>query len=372
MDLTKLLGVSDNMQLSPENQYLRRSIYIMFANTNMLEKLYTVVLTRFKKYISTNLVQQKYDGDILYSFFKNIEYASTNMNMKEQEKINVNIEVYSHPLLPTINIAPSLKISYQTLTKMNEIGYQHLHMLSEMTDTSESSDTNSSDSDLGDCAPLKKKLKTCQKDIEVNCESMLEPHIKNTTKVTGSTVHVDILIFMDKKFSTQLSGYLGLIYVESLLKEVKEKDVNAVIFRLNNKTAKFFRLIQSYINKYLMNGYNNICIVNHLSLWENFNANVRAVISTETEARNVSFMAAVKTSNFHVNLGEHNISLLDYVESIAVIINTALNFESHVVTKYECKENYRNVKLPLISIIPLYILRYFRNCRIVETNADLD
>lgn len=154
------------------------------------------------------------------------------------------------------------------------------------------------------------------------------------------------------------------------MKEAGEKDVNYVLFRLDNKSAKLYRLIQSYINKYLINGYNNICIVNHLSLWKNFNANVRAVVSTDT--RKVTFMEAVKTSNFHVKLGEH-VSVLDYIESISLIIDKALNFESHVVAKYKCEENcYRNVKLPLISIIPLYILRYFRHCRIVEENAELD
>lgn len=202
MDLTKLHGISDDTKLSPEEKYLRKSIYIMFANTSMLQKLYTDVLVRFKKYISTNLLEQEYDEDILYSFFKSMEYAST---MKEQEKINLNVEVYSRPLLPAINIAPSLKISHQMLTKMNNIGYQHLYMLSAMTDTSESS-SETSDSSSGDCVcvPLKKKLKTCQKAIEVNCESMLEPHIKNTTIIPGTSVHVDILIFMDKKFSKQL------------------------------------------------------------------------------------------------------------------------------------------------------------------------
>lgn len=335
----------------------------------MLEKLYTDVLARFKKYISTNLLEQKYDKDILYSFFKSMECAST---MKEQEKTNLSIEIYSRPLLPAINIAPSLKISHQMLTKMNNIGYQHLYMLSTMTDTSESSNANTSDSDLGsgDHVPLKKKLKTCQKAIKVNCESMLEPHIKNSIRVTGATVHVDILIFVDKTICKQLTDYLGLIYVEGVLEDAEEKDINDILFRLNNKSAKLYKLIQSYINKQLINGYNNICLVHHLSLWENFNANVRAVISTET--RNIAFMEAVKTSNFHVNLGEHNISVLDYVESIAVIIDKALNFESHVVAKYKCENCYRNVKLPLISIIPLYILRYFRQCRIVEQNAELD
>jgi hypothetical protein len=52
-----------------------------------------------------------YDEDILHFFLKNKEYASTISNMKEQDKINVNVEIRSCPLLPTINIAPSLKIS---------------------------------------------------------------------------------------------------------------------------------------------------------------------------------------------------------------------------------------------------------------------
>jgi hypothetical protein len=64
----------------------------MFANANKLEKSYT-------------------DEDILHFFLKNKEYASTISNMKEQDKINVNVEIRSCPLLPTINIAPSLKIS---------------------------------------------------------------------------------------------------------------------------------------------------------------------------------------------------------------------------------------------------------------------
>lgn len=122
MDLTKLQGITDDTKLSPEEKYLRKSIYIMFANTGMLQELYTDVLVRFKKNISTNLLQQEYDEDI-YSFFKSMKYAST---MKEQEKVNLNVEVYSRPLLPAINIAPSLKISHQMLTKMNNIGYQHL------------------------------------------------------------------------------------------------------------------------------------------------------------------------------------------------------------------------------------------------------
>lgn len=370
MDFTKLQGMSNDMnemRLSPEEKYLRKSIYIIFANADMLGKLYTDVLVRFKKYISTNLLQQKYDKDILYSFFNDVEYAST---MKEQKRITLNVKIYSRPLLPAISIPPSLKISHQTLTKMNNIGYQHLYILSAMTDTSESSNTNTSDSDSDNGVPLKKKLKTCQKAIEVNCNSMLEPHIENTTGITGTTVHVDILIFMDKKFSKQLSDYLGLIYAEAVLEEAEEKDINVVLFRLKNKSANLYKLIQSYINKYLINGYNNICIVNHLSLWEKFNANVRAVISTDTQ--NVTFMKAVKTTNFHVKLGEQ-ISLLDYVESISVIIDKVLNFESHVIAKYKCEENcYRNVKLPLVSIIPLYILRYFRHCRILEQDVELD
>lgn len=52
---------------------------------------------------------------------------------------------------------------------------------------------------------------------------MLEPYIKNTTKITGTSVHVDILIFMDKKFSKQLCDYLGLIYAEAVLKEAEER-----------------------------------------------------------------------------------------------------------------------------------------------------
>lgn len=77
-----------------------------------------------------------------------------------------------------------------------------------------------------------------------------------------------------------------------------------------------------------------ICLVNHLTLWGDFNANVRAVISTKDS--NVSFTEAVTTSNFHIKLDEH-ISVLDYVKSISVIIDKALNFKSHVVTKYECE-----------------------------------
>jgi hypothetical protein len=75
----------------------------MFANANKLEKLYTDVLARFKKYISTNLLYKTnmYDEDILHFFLKNKEYASTISNMKEQDKINVNVEIRSCPLLPT-------------------------------------------------------------------------------------------------------------------------------------------------------------------------------------------------------------------------------------------------------------------------------
>lgn len=353
------------MQLFPREQHLRRSVYIMFANANNLEELYTDVLGRFEEYIRTNLLQERYDEDILQTFLKSKKYAPTTSIMKEHDN-NVNVEIHSRPLLPTINIAPSLKISGQIHTKMNAIGYQHLYILAEMRGSSESCNTDSSDSGSGDCVPLRKKLKTCQKAIEVNCKSMLGPHIKNTTQLTGTTVEVDLLIFMGEEFSAQLCNYLGLIYVESLLKEAEE-DTDSVIYRLNYKTAKLYRLIQSYINKYLINGYNNICIVNNISLWENFNANVRAVISTNS--KDINFVEAVKISNIYVNLGENNISLLDYVESVALIINKALSFGSHVVAKYACEKNcYRNVRLPLTSIIPLYILRYFRLCRIVEGN----
>src|SRR5699024_8597297 len=135
--------------------------------------------------------------------------------------------IRSRPLLPAINIAPSLMISGQILTKMNEIGYQHLYLLAETTDSSESFNTDTSDSDSGsgDCVPLKKKLKTCQKAIEVNCNSMLGPHIENTTTLSGTTVNVDILIFMDEEFSTKLCDYLGLIYVEAVLAEADEKNM---------------------------------------------------------------------------------------------------------------------------------------------------
>jgi hypothetical protein len=39
------------------------------------------------------------DEDILHFFLKNKEYASTIRNMKEQDKINVNVEIRSCPLL---------------------------------------------------------------------------------------------------------------------------------------------------------------------------------------------------------------------------------------------------------------------------------
>lgn len=97
---------------------------------------------------------------------------------------------------------------------------------------------------------------------------MLKYHDKNATEITGTMVHVHILIFIDKSVCKKLSEYLGLIYGENLLIEAEENCTNSVLHRLNNKNVKLYTLIQFYINKKLLAGCNNICLVHILQLWE--------------------------------------------------------------------------------------------------------
>lgn len=364
MDFKNIEGAPPRWEFPSEHKKLRKSLYIAFANTCSLQKLYSDILERFKKYIKEHLLTQNYDKDILYYFLESDKYENS---MEEQVKSSISIEVIKQPLLPPFNIASEYKIANQVVLEMNEIGYQHLYELSSVEDSSE---TNTSDSDTESRdGPNRKRLKTCQRAIEVDCGPMLYAHT-NKTKNTGMVPNVDVLIFMDRSVCKKLSTYLGLIYLEEIIEEAEEKINENILARLDNNNSKLYRVLQSYINKSLMAGKNNVCLTHHFVLWQNINANVRAVISNKLDY--ATNMVVSKTENFVIRLDEHP-SFLSYVEGVSVIIDTFLHCKCHVIAKYKGDKNlYCNVKLPLLSVIPLYILHYFRQCKILECECECE
>jgi hypothetical protein len=365
MDFKNLEGAPPDFEFTSEQKQIRKLFYIAFANTCCLQKLYSDILERFKKYIEEHVLTQNDDKDILYYFFESVKYENS---MEEQVRSSISIEVKKQPLLAPFNIAPEYKFANQVVSKVNSIGFQHLYELSTIKDSSESN-TNTSDSDIGSGdASSRKRLKTCQRAIEVDCGPLLEVHT-NRTKNTGMIPNVDVLIFMDKSVCKKLSTYLGLIYIEDILEEAEENQFNDIVSRLNNKNAKLFRLLQSYINKYLIAGNNNVCLTHHFVLWQNINANVRAVISNELDYS--IYMKVSQTANFVISLDKHP-SFLSYVEAVSMIIDKFLHCKCHVIAKYKCDKNlYCKVKLSLLSVIPLYILQYFRQCKILECECEL-
>lgn len=384
MDFTELTGLHSNLcmknQLDRTNKQLRNSVYIHFANTDTLHILFGDFVTRFKSFVEGFILTVDTSQDILYSL---LDAKQFHTDKQENRRDPLKIKIISQPLFSTINIAPDLRNPKRNIgaLRMKEIGYQHLHLLHSASDSSNNSNSDDADSDASSVpedAHITKKLKACEKTIvNIKRDFMFKHHRANYTKVDENKVHVDILIFVDKSVCRQLSKYLGLVYLEDLLIDhiTSVHDISDTIYELRNKNNRFTRVLQSYINKKLISGYNNVCLIHTLELWDKITANARAIISNGGEPLN--FVKAIRDTHFFIELNENH-TIMDYLEAIALIVDNALHCETSLTARccLQCDDDddvkFVKVKLPLMSLVPLHVLRYFAQSAIIEKKSVFD
>lgn len=362
-----------NNQLNSSNKQLRNSIYIHFANTDSLHTLFGDFVSRFVIFMERFVLNVDTCDDILYSFFDARQIEETAQEIK---RCPVRIHIVSRPLFSTVQIAPELRSIKRNIgaLRMKEIGYQHLHLPPPASDSSNNSNSDAdsdASSNVAEDTHISKKLKTCERTIaNLKNDCMFKHHRSNHTKVDEHNVQVDILIFVDKSVCKQLSKYLGLIYLEDLLIDhlTSVNEVADLILQLKNTHHRFSRVLQSYINKKLIAGFNNICLIHTLELWDRVSANARAVISNGREP--LDYVRAIKDTHFFIELNENH-TILDYLESIALIIDNALHCDTSLDGRccLEGDQKFFRVKMPLMSLVPLHVLRYFAQSAIIEKKS---
>lgn len=213
----------------------------------------------------------------------------------------------------------------------------------------------------------RRKKKTCQK-AEVVCEDipgLFVCHRHNSEDIKGTTVHVDLLIFLlNPEICAVLTKLLGMIFIDKILLLSNEHEIEE---RIRDKEVKIYRLLQTLINRELIHGCHNICLTNSPYLFENIKANFKSVIVTNE--RNLMVESLIKVTNHKVYILE-NLNYLPYISAITEIVNEALLCEASVPAVFKLfgheKEELYKINLSLISIIPFYVLRYIAQEKIVS------
>lgn len=281
----------------------------------------------------------------------------------EKSLITVTLEIEDYPIGITIHLPDDVLSRKRTYAHSNikQIGCQHVYTHSKMLDSSTSGSSTSTTA--LDSKDKSKKLKMCQIAKAPNFDGELAKHQKNRTFWKGEHVVVDVLIFLsDSEMGKSIANYLGLIHAEQLILEAEfNNNVDEVLQSSTaNEKSKVYRFLQAYIDQKLMFGYSNICLTGNYNIFVKFRANVKSVIFKPSDY--IKFSDLPEYSSYKINVKE-TVNKLECITAIAEIIDSTLSVTAHVEALFCTLENKKNkyyqVKLPLVGIIPFYVIRYF-------------
>lgn len=384
---------------------LRRKAYRVWSNTKALRSLFDNTIkdiqVHFKKYY-VHLDTKEDDNrsviniDMLHKLLQPGQEKPDDIRV---EKSNVVVEVNEYPLSTTIlvseNILPNAR--NQAYSKMDSIGGQHIVISTTVEDSStepEASSTQSSEleqiSDTSQSStPLdsisysaitqkRKKSKKnddglysdrkiCQIAKDLNYDGVLEPHMFNATTIDPTSVGacVDVLIFVkNQQICRYLSKFLGIIFLEdSLAETVNSRTLHEMLnMWFRNPRAKSYRLLQNVIGRRLMFGRSNICLTSRYQLFFHVKANTKGLIYLEKDREecDYSLQSCMDIAQVNVGIKEPD-HILKYVDSVTEIVHTVLHVNLETEATFYCSKEkiYYEIPVPLYSVIPLYILKFY-------------
>lgn len=369
IDFTKLctanLDFLTTQPLISSNVYLRRDLYITWANSDDIHTMFRIIMNQMTSFSGEYCIE--FDGKEIAS--KEILYSLLECKKSEQVpeifSVPSEIKTVRYPLCVQIPLSATASHTIFRRTcyssDLKKIGRPHMYM-HHTKDSSSSADEDSRE-------PQRKK--PCQVPYNIDYGGQLSAHLLNKTDLKEPIAKVDILIlchYRAQKLSQDVARYLGLISIEDMMDAVEKECGSRIITKQNlikdllaDPNAKSYRPLHQMIMKQLMFGYNNVCLTCDLTLFSHIYANVKAVIVDKSY--DVSPLADARENSNFIVIVENNV--FDYIGAISQIVESSLNYESHltmnvIVSNYgedSNKKELRRVKFPLISVIPLYILR---------------
>ena len=345
------------MKLTP-NHMIRRRLYVHLSNLEDVKEEFKLMLHLIQKYFSDNFlnIPEGSTDDILCTLKDGEVLPKT---PDQIHTINVELVVNDQPLsVPIIiekNILKEHKRTSATIT-LKRVGCQHIVLDKHMIDTS-TPGTNSDD----DIPPPLKKLRTCQKKKNRKLYGELSRHQKNSSPWTDNVLCIDVLIFLpDAKICEQLAQYFGVIFIEHAIVELDESAPAEEIlqWRTSNEKAKTYGLFQNYINEKLMMGCHKIGVTANYNLFYYIQSNVKALLFRECDYD--FYSDAPKYAYYEVKIGTDP-CILDYITGLGEIEREVLKVECNINALYKKKNKFYEIKLPLFSVIPFYIINFYAN-----------
>lgn len=371
-----------------QNVNLRKDVYIIWANHDNVTYLFNETVERSFDILSRKCIpssESDEETDLLYVMLKEEDLLDKPTGIVEKE-IHVELNALDYPLFRPVllpsEILTSKKRNYAS-SAFNTIGVQHLtkpaftdsnpssrasSRASSKEPTSASSSSLDEPTDMEDSStsnPIKSILtKTCQLATQADCQGLLSTHQKNSTPLIGTHTKVWILVYCNSselELYRKISKSLGVIFIDDI---IEQAGVNAkndeILERLSHTDSKLYRMLQTRINQQLILGKNNFCVTSNADIFLTIKANVRGMIHCGEQ--DAVYDVTKPYCNFTIEIDQ--ICYLKLVAAVAEIVNFSLNCETHLFGTYyktDCNDTtiYFKIKVPIIPIIPMYIIDYF-------------